>query len=290
MADTPGHFSGYDSRLKRAAEALRQAECVLIGGGAGLSDAAGLQYSGKRFTDHFAPFIARYGLEDMYTAGFYPFATQEEKWAYWARHISLNRYEDPATDLYRNLFRLVDGKDTFVLTSNVDGQFHKAGFPEGMVFAVQGDYGFFQCARGCHDTLYSNESAVARMIRQTADCAIPSDLVPVCPVCCGPMEVHIHKDRYFVRDTCWRDSEKRYADFLRRSAARRLALLELGVGFNTPGIIRYPFEELTYANPDAVLIRANRDHPHGAGEIENRTVVFTEDMAELVRDLLRLRA
>lgn len=275
--------SDYEYRIRCTGKALRSADYILIGGGAGLSDAAGLRYSGRRFTDNFAPFIEKYGFDDLYTSSFYHFNSSEEKWAYWAKHISINRYEESATALYKDLFHLVNGKRYFVLTTNVDDQFRKAGFPKDKVFSVQGDYGYFQCAMGCHNTLYDNEIQIAEMLRQMEDCRIPSELVPRCPVCNGEMDVNVNKDPYFVRDTRWHDSVRRYLAFLRVCALKKVVFLELGVGFNTPGIIRFPFEALVHANPNAVLIRVNRDHTRGFAEIESRTIAFTEDMARVVR-------
>jgi NAD-dependent SIR2 family protein deacetylase len=273
----------YRHRIRCAGKALHSADYILIGGGAGLSDAAGLCYSGRRFTDNFAPFIATYGFDDLYTSSFFHFNTSEEKWAYWAKHISINRYEASATALYRDLFHLVDGKRYFVLTTNVDDQFRMAGFPEDRVFSVQGDYGYFQCATACHHTLYGNQVQIAEMVRQMEDCRIPSELVPRCPVCNGEMDVNVNKDPYFVRDTRWHDSERRYRAFLRGCARKKVVFLELGVGFNTPGIIRFPFEALVHANPDAVLIRVNRDHARGFAETDSRTIAFTEDMAQVLQ-------
>jgi NAD-dependent SIR2 family protein deacetylase len=278
--------SDYERRVFRAKAAIYKADHILIGGGAGLSDAAGLHFTGSRFTDNFADFIARYGFDDLYTSSFYPFPSREEKWAYWAKHISINRYEIDTTELYQDLFSLVRGKEYFVLTTNVDAQFEKAGFPQEKIFAVQGDYGYLQCAKGCHDRLYYNEGEVAEMLRLMEDCKIPSVLIPQCPVCGGEMDAYVHKDQYFVRDKRWRDSEKCYTDFLRACRRNRLVLLELGVGFNTPGIIRFPFEELAYENKKSVLVRANRDYPRGAAENAARTIAFSKNMAELVRGLL----
>jgi NAD-dependent SIR2 family protein deacetylase len=275
--------SDYPYRIRSAGKALRSADDILIGGGAGLSDAAGLRYSGRRFADNFAPFIEKYGFDDLYTSSFHQFKSSEEKWAYWAKHISINRYAENATALYRALFHLVNGKRYFVLTTNVDHQFRKAGFPEDKVFSVQGDYGNFQCATGCHSMLYDNETQIAEMLRRMEDCRIPPKLVPRCPVCKGEMDVNIYKDPYFVRDTRWHDSQRRYLEFIRACDRKKVVFLELGVGFNTPGIIRFPFEGLVHANPNAVLIRVNRDHPRGLPEIESRTIAFTEDMAHVVR-------
>ena len=272
-------------RIEQAKAALKAADCLLIGGGAGLSAAAGLEYAGERFTGRFADFIERYGFRDMYTAGFYPFGTEEERWAYWARHIAVNRYEPPALPLYRRLYDLVKDRDYFVITTNVDAQFAKAGFDEERLFAVQGDYGQCQCANGCHDALYENETMVKAMLAHTRDCRIPSGCVPRCPVCGGRMAVHLRCDRYFVEDAGWHTAHARYQAFLRRAESRRTLLLELGVGYNTPGIIRYPFEQMTARNPLAVLIRMNRDDPDGVEENRGKTIVFPEDMNEVMAAL-----
>lgn len=274
-----------ESRIQRAKRALQDAGCVLIGAGAGLSAAAGLCYDGERFTKNFAPFIEKYGMTDMYSAGFYPFKTPEEKWAYWARHILVNRYEVSPAPLYLELLRIARRKPYFVITTNVDGQFELAGFPRERIFAVQGDYRYFQCARACHDTLYDNQRQVREMAASTRECKIPSELVPKCPVCGGPMEVHLRCDGYFVENEDWRAANRRYRDFLASAKGRRLVLLELGVGYNTPVIIRFPFEQITYQNPNATLIRLNRDFPQGPEENSGRTIAFWEDMQEVLRAL-----
>lgn len=273
----------YKDRLQRAAKAINSADYILIGGGAGLSDAAGLHYSGKRFTDNFTDFIEKYDFEDLYTSSFYLFKTQEERWAYWAKHISLNRYDTPATELYKDLFRLAQGKEHFVITTNVEHQFIKAGFPVEKVFAVQGDYGFLQCERGCHDTLYDNEKLIKAMIANTYDCRIPSALVPKCPVCGGEMDTNLRHSKDFVQDENWYAAESQYERFLKAGKDKQIVYLELGVGFNTPGIIRIPFEQLTFQNKNAALIRVNRDYPDGAKENTARTIAFSEDMVQIIK-------
>lgn len=278
--------NSYKKRLEQAKRALEGAEYVLLGGGAGLSAAAGITYSGKRFTEHFEPFINKYGFTDLYTSSFYPFRTEEENWAYWAKHISINRFEIGATRLYEDLFQLVKEKEYFVISTNVESQFVKAGFPEDKVFEIQGDYSYLQCEKGCHDTLYYNEAVVKEMIEQTRDCRIPTDLVPKCPVCGGRMDVNLRKNGYFVQDEKWYESERRYKEFLSSTTEERIVYAELGVGFNTPGIIRYPFERMTYNNVNATLIRFNLEHPEGAPENKFRTIAFTEDMQKIVRDLM----
>lgn len=277
----------YKDRLQRAAEAINNADYILIGGGAGLSDAAGLHYTGKRFTDNFADFIVKYGFQDLYTSSFYPFKTQEERWAYWAKHISLNRYDTPATELYKDLFRLAQNKEYFVITTNVEHQFIKAGFPEEKVFGVQGDYGLFQCERGCHDTLYDNAEQVNAMIANTQDCRIPSDLVPKCPVCGGEMDTNLRHSNDFVQDKNWYATQSLYEDFLNVSEGKKIVYLELGVGFNTPGIIRIPFEQLCYQNINSTIIRVNRDYPDGAKENTTRTIAFSEDMTQIIKALCK---
>ncbi len=241
----------YSDRIKRAGTAIRNAEKLVIGAGAGLSAAAGIDYNGKRFTENFKPFIEKYGMKDLYTSSFYPFRTQEEKWAYWARHISLNLYETSVKELYVSLMEFVSAHDYFVITTNVEGQFRKAGVEEARFFEVQGNYGYFQCAKGCHDSLYYNEQIVVQMISETTDCRIPSFLVPQCPVCGGNMEVNLRKDNIFVQDSKWFTSESNYRKFISGTEGKSTVFLELGVGFNTPGIIRYPFEAMVHDNPNA---------------------------------------
>lgn len=258
---------------------------IVVGAGAGLSEAAGLSYSGERFTGQFRPFIEKYGLTDMYSAGFYPFKTEEERWAYWARHIIVNRLDAPATELYGDLMRLLEDRSYFVITTNVDGQFERAGISAERLFATQGDYRYLQCASGCHAALYDDELLVREMASQTVDCRIPGSLVPKCPICGDPMAVHLRCDQHFVEDRNWHAARERYHGFLQASARKRVVFFELGVGYNTPGIIRFPFERMTGRNPNAVLIRLNRDDPMCAAEIADRTIVFCEEMKEVI-DLL----
>ena len=271
------------ARLARAKALLEGAECILIGGGAGLSAAAGLTYSGERFTTNFADFIDKYGMTDMYSAGFYPFKTQEEKWAYWSRHIDCNRFLPPALPLYKSLFELVKDKEYFVITTNVDHQFYKAGFAPERIFAVQGDYGKIQCAKGCHDRLYDDRSLVRQMVSEQKDCHIPADLVPKCPVCGRDMEVNIRKDMYFVQDADWYRAAERYEAFCEDACQGKTVLLELGVGFNTPTIIRFPFERMTYRGEGVRLIRCNAEYPEPIEENARKTISFDEDMTAVCK-------
>lgn len=275
----------YKIRIDKAKRAFAEAEFILIGGGAGLSAAAGITYGGKRFRDNFVPFIEKYGLTDMYSAGFYPFPTQEERWAYWAKHIYVNRFEPGPTKLYKDLYELVRDKNYFVITTNVDSQFKKSGFPAEKVFEVQGNYGDLQCAKGCHDKVYYNESQVREMVEKTVDCKIPSELVPKCPDCGGNMNPHLRIDQYFVQDENWYERNKSYNEFLQESKGKKIVYMELGVGFNTPGIIRYPIEQMTYQNNNATLIRFNKEHPEGAKENKEKTIAFTEKMEKVVLEL-----
>jgi len=280
------HKKNSSSKVQFAQNAIEQADCILIGAGAGLSDAAGLKYSGKRFTDNFGAFIEKYHMEDLYSSSFYSFRTEEERWAYWAKHISVNRYETPATELYRNLLKLVEKKEYFVITTNVESQFHKSGFDSHKIFAVQGDYSLLQCINSCHNKLYYNEELIQQMIQQTVDCKIPTELVPTCPVCGGRMDVNLRKDDKFVEDENWYASNDRYAEFLDKATTHKLLLLELGVGFNTPGIIRYPFEQLTYKFDNVTLIRINAQHAFGPVENEQKTILFQDDINSIINQLL----
>ena len=272
--------STHDGDVGRAAALLRDARRVLIGAGAGLSAAAGLTYGGERFERNFAPFIEKYGMTDMYSAGFYPFPSEEARWGYWARHVWVNRHEPEALPLYRALRSFARERDCFVVTTNVDAQFEKAGFPADRLFAMQGDYGLLQCARGCHDRLYPNRELVASMLARTEDCLVPAELVPRCPVCGGPMAVHLRVDGRFVENAEWHAAQDRYRRFVEGMADEPTVLLELGVGWNTPGIIRLPFEAMARTF-DAPLVRVNRDDARIADGGVFRGVGLEGDIAAL---------
>lgn len=278
----------YEEQIKNAAELLEEAESILIGAGAGASAAAGLTYGGKRFTDNFGEFIEKYGsmyMTDMYAAGFYPFPTQEAKWGYWSKHSMINRFLPPALDLYKQLYEIVREKDYFVLTTNVDHQFYKAGFKPERIFATQGDYGNIQCEKGCHQKIYDAEDMFRQMDQARRDCEVPSYMVPKCPVCGGNMTMHLRCDSYFVEDENWHAAAGRYSDFLRKLEKKKAVLLELGVGFNTPTIIRFPFEKMINENRSLSLIRLNMDEeavPDGFGA---RAIGIGGDMARAISDL-----
>lgn len=271
----------YVLRLDKAKKAIDEADYVLIGAGAGLSTAAGIEYAGKRFRDNFSEFIEKYGMTDMYSSGFYPFKTSQEKWAYWAKHIELNRYGVGKTKVYQKLLNLVSDKDYFVLTTNVEHQFWINGFDDERIFATQGDYGKLQCSRPCHDRLYDNEELIKQMIAKTVDCKIPSDLVPKCPVCGEEMETNLRCDDKFVEDENWHQMYKRYSEFLEKINDKKVVFLELGVGFNTPAIIRYPFEQMTFENSDATLIRLNKDYADAIPQNKDKTISFDENIEEI---------
>lgn len=258
---TPSCFTKddlYTSRLDAFCRALQEADHVIIGAGAGMSAAAGLEYAGKRFTANFSDFIGRYGIRNMYEATFYPFESEEERWAYLSRHVRMNRLDnEEACGLHRTLLRLVEGKNYFVITTNVDGLFKKSGFAAERVFEVQGDYAYMQCGQACHDGLYYNGDLVRQMTEATHDCKIPTRLVPRCPKCGGTMELHIRKDNYFIEDDEWHESLARYSAFCDDARSGRTLLIELGVGFNTPTIIRFPFEQMACAADNVTLVRMN---------------------------------
>ena len=272
--------------LERVSAALAGAEAVLIGGGAGLSAAAGIDYFGAAFRRAFADYIERYGFSDLYSSGFYPFPTEAERWAYWARHVDYAAVQPPAMPLYVQLLELVGDKEYFVITTNVDAQFEKAGYAAERLFAVQCDYREMQCARACHRKVYSNLDAVKRILATTKGLTIPESSVPRCPVCGGRMEMHLRIDEHFIEDERWHKAARRYEDFLSRHARGKIVLLELGVGFNTPTIIRYPFEELTFFNQAALLVRLNQENIPPRLPIQPRTVTVTEPMPEVVAQLL----
>lgn len=276
-------MKSFDQRIEEAARKLAGADAVVIGAGAGLSAAAGLDYSGPEFRKEFADYIAKYGFPDLYSSSFYEFPTEEERWARWARHIGYARFRPGAFPLYKELYELVKSRRYFVITTNVDGQFRKAGFDPDKIFEVQGDYGLMQCAVGCHPKVYSDKEAVEEILKHSHDMTVDRQYVPVCPVCGGDMDVHVRKNGYFVQDDNWDKAAERYEEFMRNYADRgKVVLLELGIGFNTPTIIRFPFERVTFHNPQATLVRLNSEYPHGMKETAERTIPFTENMQRVV--------
>lgn len=271
--------------LQRLKQEIRTADAILIGAGAGLSTSAGFTYTGKRFTDTFADFISKYGFRDMYSGGFYPFETLEEHWAYWSRYIYINRYQDAPKDTYADLLALVQGKDYFVLTTNVDHCFQKAGFDKHRLFYTQGDYGLWQCSGPCHDKTYDNEAVIRKMVAEQKDMRVPSELVPRCPVCGAPMSMNLRADSTFVEDEGWHRAAERYQDFIRRHDRLHVLFLELGVGMNTPGIIKYPFWKMVYQNPRAAYACVNLSEAYCPAEIRKRSICIDEDIDEVLKKL-----
>ena len=278
----------YEDQIDRAAKNIRNTDCVIIGAGAGASTAAGIQYGGKRFTDNFAEFIKKYGehyMTDMYAAGFYPYPSEEAKWGYWSKHALMNRFDPPALPLYTELYDIVKNKEYFVLTTNVDHQFYKAGFDEKRIFATQGDYGKIQCQKACHSKTYDAKDLFRKMDKARRDCLIPSELVPKCPVCGGNMAMNLRCDNYFVEDEAWHEAADRYAGFLEQNKDKKVVLLELGVGFNTPIIIRFPFEKMVRENSSYSLIRMNMDEAVVPESFGKRAIGIGGDMAKAITDI-----
>ena len=272
-------------KISRLNQELNTADAVVVGAGAGLSTSAGFTYTGERFQKYFGDFIAKYGFRDMYSGGFYPFDSLEEHWAYWSRYITINRYLDAPEPVYSDLFQLVQEKDYFVLTTNVDHQFQKAGFDKHRLFYTQGDYGLWQCSKPCHQKTYDNETIVRKMLAEQKDMKIPTELAPHCPVCGAPMSMNLRADDTFVEDDGWHAAARRYEDFLRRHEGEHILFLELGVGGNTPGIIKYPFWRMTYQNPEAVYACVNLGEAWAPREIRERSICIDGDIGTLLKKL-----
>ena len=275
----------YCDNMERLRQELHAADAVVIGAGSGLSTSAGFTYTGERFEKYFDDFIQKYGFRDMYSGGFYPFETLEEHWAYWSRYIYINRYMDAPNPVYQNLLGLVRNKDYFVLTTNVDHCFQKAGFDKDRLFYTQGDYGLWQCSKPCHNKTYDNETVIRKMFAEQKDMKIPGELVPRCPVCGAPMSMNLRADDTFVEDEGWHDAAGRYEDFIRSHEGLRVLYLELGVGGNTPGIIKYPFWRMTYENPKAVYACVNFGEAFAPTEIKDRSICVDGDIGEVLECL-----
>ena len=262
---------------------IETADCIVIGAGAGLSTAAGFTYTGERFQKHFADFIEKYGFKDMYSGGFYSFDSPQEHWAYWSRYIYVNRYMDIDNGTYKKLFELVKDKDYFVLTTNVDHQFQKAGFDKSRLFYTQGDYGLFQCSKPCCQETWDNEDMIIPMLDMQDNMKIPTELIPKCPHCGSPMTMNLRADDTFVEDSGWDKGAQRYTDYLKKYENQHILFLELGVGMNTPGIIKYPFWKMTYQNPKATYACINYGQAYAPKEISDRAICIDDDICTVLK-------
>ena len=296
-------FTGkYSDNIRRLQEVLRETDAVLIGAGSGVSTSAGFTYSGKRFADYFQDFGEKYGFSDMYSGGFYPYETLEEFWAYWSRFIFINRYMDAPKPVYEDLYELVKDRDYFVLTTNVDHCFQKAGFDRHRLFYTQGDYGLFQCSGPCCQKTYDNESVIRRMVEAQGyvisesgtlslpegtvpEMAVPSELVPYCPKCGRPMSMNLRSDDSFVEDEGWHRAAGRYSDFLRRHRNGKVLLLEAGVGFNTPTIVKYSFWRMAYEWEKAVYACLNYEEAFAPDEIKKKSICINGDIGAILNQL-----
>jgi NAD-dependent SIR2 family protein deacetylase len=291
--------AGRESQTGRLKEAIADAEKIVIGAGAGLSTSAGYVYNGERFQKYFGDFAAKYGYRDMYSGGFYRYPSEEERWAFWSRNIYINRYMDPPKPVYDDLLALVKDKDYFVITTNVDHCFQRTGFDKKRLFYTQGDYGLWQCSKPCHDKTYDNEEVVKEMLLAqgftiAADgtlelpcdeklrMAVPSDLIPRCPVCGAPMSMNLRADDTFVEDQGWYDASAAYAGYLKTCEGKRVLYLELGVGGNTPMIIKYPFWVMTYENEQATYACLNYEEACCPEKLKERSILIGGDTGEVL--------
>ncbi|WP_373218755.1 NAD-dependent deacetylase [Ruminococcus sp. 5_1_39BFAA] len=275
----------YSQQIEQLRAEFQQADAVLIGAGSGLSASAGFTYSGERFQKYFKDFAKKYGIRDMYSGGFYPYSSLEEYWAWWSRHIYYNRYVDIPKPTYQKLLEIVKDKDYFVLTTNVDHCFQKAGFDKKRLFYTQGDYGLWQCSDPCHPKTYDNEEIVLQMLKEQNDMRILNELVPHCPVCGKPMTMNLRCDNTFVQDEGWYAAQDRYSDFLLRHKGLRVLYLELGVGGNTPVIIKYPFWKMTAGNPKASYVCINYQEAYAPREIRDSALCIENDIGKVLNDV-----
>ena len=272
------HTKSCSEQIERLKAALQDCDAVVIGAGSGLSTAAGFTYTGERFEKYFSDFARKYGIQDMYSGGFYPFPTKEEFWAYWSRYIYINRYQDAPKPVYEDLLKLVQEKDYFVITTNVDHCFQKAGFDKKRLFYTQGDYGLFQCSEPCCQETFDNEAMIREMVKRQENMRVPTELLPTCPHCGKPMTMNLRCDDTLVEDEGWHRAAERYENFLRTREGQRILFLELGVGYNTPVIIKYSFWQMTAKNPDSTYACINQGQAVCPQEIERQSICIDADI------------
>ena len=280
-------MKNFSESIQKLETEIETAEAIIIGAGAGISVSSGFVYSGSRFDRNFSDFHEAYGITDMYSGGFYPFPSIEEYWAWWSRMIWINRYECGVGKPYSDLLSLVRNKDYFIITTNVDHQFQRAGFDKKRLFYTQGDYGLFQCSEPCHQKTYDNEDAIRKMIDEQSNIRIPSSLIPLCPVCGKPLTTNLRIDDRFVQDDGWYASASCYEDFLRRHKGMHVLFLELGVGMNTPEIIKYPFWRMVMENENAIYCTVNKGQAYVPSEIKNRSITIDDDIGRVIIQLIK---
>ncbi len=283
---TKKYTTDYSVQIKDLQTALSEADTVIIGAGAGLSTSAGFVYTGERFKKYFSDFAAKYDIKDMYSGGFYPFATPEEHWAYWSRYIYINRYMNAPKPVYDDILKLVQDKDYFVITTNVDHCFQKAGFDKKRLFYTQGDYGLFQCSEPCCQETFEDEALICEMVKRQDNMKIPTELIPTCPHCGKPLTMNLRSDDKFVEDEGWHRAAERYENFLRTRAGGKVLFLELGVGYNTPVIIKYPFWQMTAKNPDATYACINQGQAVCPEDLEPQAICINADIGDTLSDVI----
>ena len=283
---TERFMNGYSYQSRQLKMMLEKSDAVIIGAGAGLSTSSGFTYSGKRFDEYFSDFAQKYGIKDMYSGGFYPFESLEEYWAYWSRYVYINRYTDIPKPVYKNLFEIVKDKDYFVITTNVDHCFQKADFDKHRLFYTQGDYGLFQCSKPCCNETYDNKEIILEMVKKQKNMKIPAELIPYCLNCGRPLSMNLRADSTFVEDEGWHKAAKRYDDFIMRHKEMKVLFLELGVGYNTPIIIKYPFWKYTYENYNARYVCVNTDDMPIPEEIRNRALCIKADIGDILEKVI----
>lgn len=272
-------------KIELLKQKLDTVDSVIIGAGAGLSTSAGFTYSGERFEKYFHDFAEKYHFNNMYSGGFYPYDTLEEYWAYWSRYIYINRYMNAPKPVYQDLYELVKEKDYFVLTTNVDHCFQKAGFDKHRLFYTQGDYGLFQCSEPCHKETYNNEKIIHQMFKQQKNMRVPTELIPYCPICGKPMTMNLRADDTFVEDEGWHLASKRYSEFLHRHKNLKVLFLELGTGMNTPSIIKFNFWRMVYQWSDAFYACINLNEAFAPDEIQEKSICIYDDIGTVLKQL-----
>ena len=277
----------FSESIQKLETEIETAEAIVIGAGAGISVSSGFVYSGRRFDRNFSDFHEAYGITDMYSGGFYPFPSIEEYWAWWSRMLWINRYECGVGKPYSDILSLVCNKDYFIITTNVDHQFQRAGFDKKRLFYTQGDYGLFQCSEPCHQKTYDNEDAIRKMIDEQSNMKIPSSLIPLCPVCGKPLTTNLRIDDRFVQDDGWYAAASCYEDFLRRHNGMHILFLELGVGMSTPGIIKYPFWRMVMENENALYCTVNKGQVYVPSEIKNKSIIIDDDIGYVITQLIK---
>ena len=276
------------NRIKQGKELIDEADAIVVGIGSGLSAAGGLNFTNEDLVKQFYPEYYELGFKCIFDIISLYWSmdrcSPEQFWSFWARHIKEIRFDPPVTKPYEDLAKILKNKNYFVINTNVDGQYEKSDLDKERVFAPQGNYSLLQCSLPCSNDVYDDKEIIERMVKNMPDkFHIRTEDVPKCPHCGRFLIPNLRSGANFVEKPHIK-KRKEYQKFIEDNVKddKKIVFLEIGVGFNSPGVIRTPFNYMTYEIPNAKLIRINLNDPNVPHEIKSKTIIIQDDIKKVL--------